>query len=90
MCILVSLPVQRRPYFTNTVTLIRYINTVRRYGYGVSTCPTAHQKDHYFCRKSGDSYSVIYSPPLVHSRKQIERMTPDEFEGELIAKLFVL
>ena len=71
----------------NPMTLIKYMNTVRRYGYGVSTCPTAYQKDHYFCRNNQDTYPTIR---IVHSRKQIERMSPDDLEGELIVRMFVV
>ena len=69
------------------MTLIKYMGTMRRYGYGVSTCPTAYKKDHYFCRDNRDIYPIIR---IVHSRKQIERMTPDDLEGELIIRMFVL
>jgi hypothetical protein len=69
------------------MTLIKYLGTMRRYGYRVSTCPTAHQKDLYFSRNNRDTYLTI---PIVHSRKQIERMTPDDPEEELIDRLFVL
>lgn len=63
------------------------MDTMWRYGYIVNRSPTAYQKDHYFCRKSKDAYQTIR---IVHTRKQIERMTPEDLEGELIAKLFVL
>jgi hypothetical protein len=57
------------------------------YGYGVYTCPTAYQKDHYFCRNNGDIRQTIV---IVHSRKEIERMSPDDLEGELIVRMFVV
>lgn len=72
------------------MTLIKYMGTMRRYGYYVSTSPTAYQKDHFFCFNRGSLYFVLCPTYLVHSRKQIERMTADDLEGELIAKLFVL
>jgi hypothetical protein len=54
---------------------------------GVYTCPTAYQKDHYFCRNNGDIRQTIV---IVHSRKEIERMSPDDLEGELIVRMFVV
>jgi hypothetical protein len=69
------------------MTLIKYMDTMRRYGYNVNTCPTAYQKDHYFCRKGGDIYPIIR---IVHSRRQIERMTPDDLEGQLMVRMFVV
>lgn len=64
-----------------------------RYGYGVSTCRTAYQKDHYFCRTTYSPGTLGYweeSISFVHSRKQIERMTPDDLEGQLMVRMFVL
>jgi hypothetical protein len=69
------------------MTLIKYMDTMIRYGYIVNTSPTAYQKDHYFCRKSGDKYSIIR---IVHSRRQVERMTPDDLEGQLMIRMFVV
>ena len=69
------------------MTLIKYMGTMRRYGYIMNTSPTAYKKDHHFCRKRGDKYQTIR---IVHSLRQIDRMTLEDLEGELIARLFVL
>ena len=53
----------------------------------MNTSPTAYKKDHHFCRKRGDKYQTIR---IVHSLRQIDRMTLEDLEGELIARLFVL
>ena len=68
------------------MTLETYMKTLWRYGY---TARYSHgesaTRDHLFV-ESRPWLPICF----VHSRKQIKRMTPDDLEGQLMVRMFVL
>jgi hypothetical protein len=67
------------------MTLIEYRRILSRYGYRArySYVETA-SRDHLFVERAG------YPISFAHSRKEIERMSPDDLEGQLIEEMFVV